>query len=84
VEVVVKEYQEEPEIDKIHCDIVVSRDSQKGIILGEAGKAIKKLGIHARREIEQMTGKKVFLKLFVRVDKNWRDNSDAMKTYGYE
>jgi GTP-binding protein Era len=84
IEVVVNDYIEEERIDKISCDIIVARDSQKGIILGEGGKAIKKLGIKSRREIEQITGKKVFLALYVKVDKNWRDNPQSLKKYGYE
>jgi len=84
VEVVVKSYEELPKIDKINCNIIVSRDSQKGIIIGNQGKAIKQLGIKSRREIEGFLGKKIFLGLFVKVDKDWRENPRALKNFGYE
>jgi len=84
VEVVVESYEELPNIDKISCNIIVSRDSQKGIIIGNQGKAIKKLGIKSRREIEEFLGKKIFLGLFVKVDKDWRENPRALKNFGYE
>jgi GTP-binding protein Era len=84
VEVVVESYEELPNIDKINCNIIVSRDSQKGIIIGNQGKAIKQLGIKSRREIEGFLGKKIFLGLFVKVDKDWRENPKALKNFGYE
>jgi len=84
VEVVVESYEELPKIDKINCNIIVSRDSQKGIIIGNQGKAIKQLGIKSRREIEGFLGKKIFLGLFVKVDKDWRENPRALKNFGYE
>ncbi|MEI6523384.1 MAG: GTPase Era [Bacteroidota bacterium] len=84
VEVVVESYEELPNIDKINCNIIVSRDSQKGIIIGNQGKAIKQLGIKSRREIEGFLGKKIFLGLFVKVDKDWRENPRALKNFGYE
>jgi GTP-binding protein Era len=84
VEVVVESYEELPNIDKINCNIIVSRDSQKGIIIGNQGKAIKQLGIKSRREIEGFLGKKIFLGLFVKVDKDWRENPRALKNFGYK
>lgn len=84
VEVVVESYTEKDNIDHILCNIMVSRESQKGIIIGDKGKAIKKLSIKSRREIETFLQKKVFLRMFVKVDKDWRENPTALKKYGYE
>ncbi|HAA00220.1 MAG TPA: GTPase Era, partial [Flavobacteriales bacterium] len=74
---------EEPEITRISAVIYVSRDSQKGIIIGHQGKMIKKLGTLARKEMEEMLNKKVFLELFVKVMKNWRDDERHLKNFGY-
>ncbi len=67
----------------IHATIHVARDSQKGIIIGKSGKMLKKIGEHARKDIERMTGSKVLLKLFVRVTKNWVKNERILKEFGY-
>ena len=83
VEVEVEEFKEAEEIIHISALIHVVRDSQKGIIIGDGGKAIKKLGTEARKDIEKFLGKKVFLQLFVKVQKNWRDNSLLLKKFGY-
>jgi GTP-binding protein Era len=61
----------------------VQRDTQKGILLGEAGKMIKQLGTESRKEIEAFLGQKVFLELFVKVKPKWRDNDFMLKEYGY-
>ncbi len=84
VEIEVSEYKEDKEIINISATIHVSRDSQKGIIIGQAGKAIKKLGIESRREIEKFVDKRVFLKLFVKVTKDWRDKDISLKNFGYD
>ncbi|SFE79661.1 GTPase Era [Thermophagus xiamenensis] len=84
VEVEVEEYKEGPERNHIRCVIHVTRDSQKGIIIGHKGKALKKLGIDARKEIEMFLGKKVFLELYVKVSKDWRDRPNYLKNFGYE
>lgn len=84
VEVVIEEYKEEKKIVNISAIIYVSRDSQKGIIIGQGGKAIKKLGMESRREIEKFINKKVFLNLFVKVNKDWRDKESSLKNFGYE
>ncbi len=76
-------YSEEEEIDHIHAEIVIERDSQKGIIIGNKGKAIKKLGIESRKSIETLVGKKVNLQLFVKVRKKWRQNETFLKSFGY-
>ena len=68
----------------IRSVIYVARDSQKAIIIGKGGSAIKKLGMQARTDIEEFTGKKIFLELFVKVDKDWRDNEAELKRFGYE
>ncbi len=84
VEVVIEEYKEEKKIVNISAIIYVSRDSQKGIIIGQGGKAIKKLGMESRREIEKFINKTVFLNLFVKVNKDWRDKESSLKNFGYE
>lgn len=83
VEVVINSFKEEPTITKIQADIFVMRDSQKPIIIGQGGKAIKKLGTAARFEIEKFLKKKVFLELFVKIKKDWRDNDINLKSFGY-
>ncbi len=84
VEVAVDEYKEEPEIIRITANIYVARESQKAIILGHLGKAIKKVGTQARIDIEDFVGKKVFLELTVKVNKDWRDNDNLLKRFGYD
>lgn len=68
---------------KIHATIHVERDSQKGIVIGKKGSKLKKIGEEARKEIERMVGVKVFLKLFVRVQKNWSKDTKALRRFGY-
>ena len=82
-EVVVEEYKEEEKIVRIRANIMVSRASQKSIVIGHQGKKIKKLGIESRIDIESFIGKKVHLELFVKVDKDWRDKEGKLKKYGY-
>jgi GTPase len=83
VEIVVEDFKESEALVKIRANIFVARESQKGIILGHQGKAIKKLGTDARLDIEAFLRKKVFLELFVKVDKDWRDSERQLKRYGY-
>jgi GTP-binding protein Era len=83
VEIVVEEFKESEVIIKIAATIYVERESQKGILLGHGGKAIKKLGTDARLDIEKFLLKKVFLQLFIKVDKDWRDSERQLKRYGY-
>jgi GTP-binding protein Era len=83
VEVVVEEYKEEANIDRIRALIYVVRDSQKGIIIGHQGKNLKKVGTEARLELEKFLDKKVFLELYVKVDPNWRDDDAKLKRFGY-
>jgi GTP-binding protein Era len=82
-EVVVEEYKDEEKIVKIRANIMVSRTSQKSIVIGHQGKKIKKLGTEARIDIESFISKKVYLDLFVKVDKDWRDKEGRLKKYGY-
>lgn len=82
-EVTVEEYKEEEKIVRIRANIMVSRTSQKSIIIGHQGRKIKKLGIESRRDIESFISKKVHLELFVKVDKDWRDKEGKLKKYGY-
>jgi GTP-binding protein Era len=81
--VLVQEFSEKSTLTKIRADIIVSRESQKGIILGEAGKMIRQLGSEARKDIETFIGRKVFLELFVKVRPKWRDTENFLKEYGY-
>ena len=83
VEVVIETFKEEDEIIRIEAIINVARETQKGIIIGHQGKALKKVGIQARKDLETFFGKKIFIKLFVKVTKNWRDNEQDLKRFGY-
>ena len=83
VEVVVESFKEEETIIRIGAIINVARETQKGIIIGHQGKALKKVGTQARKDLEVFFGKKVFLELFVKVIKNWRDNEQDLKRFGY-
>ena len=81
--VLVQEFKEKTGLIKISADIIVHRETQKGIILGEGGKMIKKLGTLARQDIEAFVGSKVFLELYVKVRPKWRDNDTLLREYGY-
>ncbi len=83
VETVVNSFKEEPNIIKIQADILVERDSQKGIIIGDKGSALKRVGTQSRIEMEKFFNKKIFLELFVKVDKDWRNNEKRLKNFGY-
>ena len=84
VEVEVESFLEEENIVRISAVIYCERDSQKGIIIGKAGTALKRVGSQARKDIEDFLQKKVFLQLFVKVDKDWRSNTGRLKHYGYD
>ena len=81
--VLVNEFKEKDTLTKIQADIIVQRETQKAIILGEGGKMIKKIGSLARADIETFLQRKVFLELFVKVRPKWRDNELFLKEYGY-
>jgi GTP-binding protein Era len=80
--VLVQEFKEKTTLTKISADIIVQRETQKGIVLGHEGKMIKQLGTLARKDIEFL-GRKVFLELFVKVRPKWRDNEMQLREYGY-
>ena len=84
VEVEVESFQEEEKIIRISAVIYCERDSQKGLIIGKAGSALKRVGMLARKDIEEFFRKSVFLQLFVKVDKDWRSNVGRLKHYGYD
>lgn len=83
--VTVEAFKEEKKgaLMRIHATIHVERDSQKGIIIGKGGRMLKSIGEKSRREIERLLGVKVFLKLFVRVQKNWSKDTRALRKFGY-
>ena len=83
VEIEVEEFFDEEDIIKIRAIIFVSRESQKGIIIGHKGRALKKVGTLARRDMEAFFQKKIFLDLYVKVNKDWRDNDKQLKRFGY-
>ena len=82
-EVAVESYEERDGIDNISCLIFVERESQKAILIGHQGKAIKRLGTEARRDIEEFTGKRCFLSLHIKVLKDWRNSDRALRSFGY-
>ncbi len=81
--VLVNEFKEKQTLIKIQADVIVQRETQKAILLGEGGTMIKKLGTLARTDIEAFLGQKIFLQLFVKVRPKWRDNDLQLKEYGY-
>jgi GTP-binding protein Era len=83
VEVEVEEFFDEEEIIKIRAIINVARESQKGIIIGHKGRALKKVGTLARRDMETFFQKKIFLDLYVKVNKDWRNDDKQLKRFGY-
>ena len=84
VEVVVESFKEDNKLIHINAVIYVERDSQKGIIIGQGGKMLKKVGTEARKDIEAFFDKKVFLELFVKVEKDWRNKDKDLKDFGYQ
>lgn len=83
VEVVVEEFKEEKDIINIRALIIVERDTQKGIVIGHQGAALKKLGTMARKDIERFFDKKIFLQIFVKVEKDWRSRDNILRQFGY-
>ncbi|MCR5819807.1 MAG: GTPase Era [Bacteroidaceae bacterium] len=84
VEVEVEEFKESDKLIRISAVIYVERDSQKGIIIGHQGVALKRVSTEARRDLERFFGKKIYLSTFVKVDKDWRSSDKAMRHFGYE
>ena len=83
-DVVVNEVEEKPNVDVIKATIIVQKDTQKGMIIGQNATAIKRIGKAARIKIEKLSGKKCYLELFVSIKKNWTKNKDALKSMGYD
>lgn len=83
VEVDTEEFFEEEKIIKIRSVIMVERDTQKGIIIGHKGSAIKRVGVEARKDLEKFFDKQIHLELYVKVNKNWRSNQNQLKRFGY-
>lgn len=84
VEVGVESFKEEKDIVYIRANIFVLRDSQKGILIGHKGNALKKIGTEARKDIEGLLNKKVYLELYVKVNKDWRDQKAKLRQFGYD
>lgn len=84
VEVVVEQFKEDDKHIHINAVIYVERDSQKGIIIGHRGIALKKVSSEARKTLEKFFGKSIYLEIFVKVDKDWRSNTKRLETYGYK
>ena len=84
VEIDTEEFFEEKNIIKIRSVIMVERDSQKGIIIGHKGTALKRVGTEARKDLEKFFGKKIFLELYVKVNKDWRSNKNQLRRFGYQ
>jgi GTP-binding protein Era len=83
VEVIVEEFKEEKDIINIRALIIAERDTQKGIIIGHRGAALKKVATMARLDIERFFNKKIFLQIFVKVEKDWRSRDNLLRQYGY-
>ena len=84
VEVVVEQFKEEAKKIHINAVIYVERESQKGIIIGKQGRALKKVASEARRDLEKFFGKAIFLETFVKVDKDWRNSDKELRNFGYQ
>ena len=83
VEIETEEFLEDEDIIRMRAVIMVERDSQKGIIIGHKGSALKRVGVEARKDLEKFFGKQVHLELYVKVNKNWRSNARQLKRFGY-
>jgi GTP-binding protein Era len=83
VEVETEEFAEDENIIRIRSVIMVERDSQKGIIIGHKGSALKRVGVEARKELEKFFGKKIHIELYVKINKNWRSNERQLRRFGY-
>lgn len=84
VEVVVEQFKEQPKSIQINAVIYVERDSQKGIIIGKQGRALKKVATEARHDLEKFFGKRIFLETYVKVDKDWRSSDKELRNFGYQ
>ncbi len=84
VEIETESFKEEENIIRIRSVIMVERDTQKGIIIGHKGASLKKVGTEARKDLEKFFGKKIFLDLYVKVNKNWRSSNRELRRFGYK
>lgn len=84
VEIETEEFFEEEEIIRMRAVIMVERDTQKGIIIGHKGEAIKRVGIEARKDLEKFFGKQIHIELYVKINKNWRSNERQLRRFGYK
>ena len=83
VEIETEEFFEDEKIIRIRSVIMVERDTQKGIIIGHKGSALKRVGVEARKDLEKFFNKQIHLELYVKVNKNWRSNQNQLKRFGY-
>ncbi|NMB06420.1 MAG: GTPase Era [Bacteroidales bacterium] len=84
IEAIVEEFLDEKDIIRIRAIILVERDTQKGIVIGHKGESLKKLGTMARKDIERFFEKKIYLQIYVKVEKDWRNRDNLLKTFGYK
>jgi GTP-binding protein Era len=84
VEVDTEEFFEEEKIIRMRSVIMVERETQKGILIGHKGSALKRVGVESRKDLEQFFGKQVHLELYVKVNKNWRSNQQQLRRFGYQ
>lgn len=82
--VVIDKFEEEGELRRIAATIIVERDAHKGMVIGNDGERLKRIGSEARQELERLSGGKVFLELWVKVRSGWADNEEHLRSYGYE
>lgn len=83
-DIVIDKIEENPTLDKVKATIIVNRESQKGMVIGKGGTALKRIGTKARLALEAFSGKKIFLELFVRVEKGWVSDKSKLKAFGYD
>jgi GTP-binding protein Era len=83
VEIVTEEFFEDEDIIRIRALIMVERETQKGIVIGHKGEALKRVGVASRIDLEKFFGKQIHLELYVKVNKNWRSNANMLKRFGY-
>src|SRR5204863_6537871 len=80
--VIIDRFEEEKNLNRIYASIFVERDSQKGIVIGKGGEKLKEIGTAARKDLEALFGRKIFLELHVKLKKGWRDDENALRTLG--
>ena len=83
VEIETEEFIEDEKIIRIRAVIMVERDTQKGIIIGHKGEALKRVGVESRADLEKFFGKQIHIEMYVKVNKNWRSNTNMLKRFGY-